>query len=206
MLLASEVLREDADAYVLTEPLTDVAVPETLQDSLMARLDQLGAAKSWRNGGPCWAGSFRMPCCKRWRPRTRSVCRRGSPGWCKRSCCMYQRGRPPRASYLFKHALIQDAAYASLLRSTRQQIHQQVVQLLETQFPEMAETQPELVAHHYTAANQPQAAIAYWQWAGQQRSSVRPTWKPLVTSHRGSHSWRRCRTSPSAQNMNSTCS
>ena len=63
---------------------------------------------------------------------------------------LYQRGRPPRSRYLFKHALIQDAAYQSLLKRTRQQYHQQVAKLLEDRFPEVASTQPELVAHHYT--------------------------------------------------------
>src|SRR5207244_11485312 len=65
---------------------------------------------------------------------------------------LYQRGRPPRARYMFKHALIQDAAYASLLKSTRQHVHQQVAQVIETRFSALVETQPELVAQHYTAA------------------------------------------------------
>jgi tetratricopeptide (TPR) repeat protein len=79
---------------------------------------------------------------------------------------LYQRGRPPRSRYLFKHALIQDAAYQSLLKRTRQQYHQQAAKLLEDRFPEVASTQPELVAHHYTEANCPAQAIAYWQRAG----------------------------------------
>jgi predicted ATPase len=74
---------------------------------------------------------------------------------------LYQRGRPPRSRYLFKHALIQDAAYQSLLKRTRQQYHQQVAKLLEDRFPEVASTQPELVAHHYTQANCPAQAVAY---------------------------------------------
>ena len=65
---------------------------------------------------------------------------------------LYQRGRLPRARYIFKHALIQDAAYESLLKSTRQQTHGQIAQVLEMRFPETVETQPELVAHHYTEA------------------------------------------------------
>jgi predicted ATPase len=81
---------------------------------------------------------------------------------------LYQRGRPPRTTYRFKHALIQDAAYASLLKGTRQQVHQQVAELLIAQFPESVETQPELVAHHYPEAGCPAQAIPYWQQAGQQ--------------------------------------
>ena len=80
---------------------------------------------------------------------------------------LYPRGRPPLARYLFKHALLQDAAYASLLRSTRQQIHQQIAELFERRFPELVETRPELVAHHYTEAGRHEQAIVYWQQAGQ---------------------------------------
>jgi tetratricopeptide (TPR) repeat protein len=80
---------------------------------------------------------------------------------------LYQRGRPPRARYFFKHALIQDAAYASLLRSTRQHYHRQIAQLIEKQFPDLVETQPELVAHHYTEAGCHEQAVDYWQRAGQ---------------------------------------
>lgn len=65
---------------------------------------------------------------------------------------VYQRGMPPQSTYVFKHTLIQDAAYASLLKSTRQHYHQQIAQVLETQFAEVAQTQPELLAHHYMEA------------------------------------------------------
>jgi predicted ATPase len=77
---------------------------------------------------------------------------------------------PPQATYTFKHALIQDAAYQSLLRSTRQQYHQRIAQVLEAQFPETVETQPELVAQHYTAAGCAEQAVGYWQRAGQHAS------------------------------------
>jgi predicted ATPase len=80
---------------------------------------------------------------------------------------LYQRGLPPQATYLFKHALIQDAAYQSLLKSTRQQYHKQIAQVLEEKFSETKETQPELLAHHYTEAGMIKQAIPYWQQAGQ---------------------------------------
>jgi predicted ATPase len=80
---------------------------------------------------------------------------------------VYQRGLVPQAHYLFKHALIQDAAYQSLLKSTRQQSHRQIAQVLEGRFPETIETQPELVAHHYTEASLIEQAIPYWQRAGE---------------------------------------
>src|SRR5262249_2270844 len=80
---------------------------------------------------------------------------------------VYQRGLPPRSRYTFKHALIQDAAYQSLLKSTRQQYHQRGAQVLDTQFAELAETQPELLAHHYTEAGLNAPAVGYWQRAGE---------------------------------------
>src|SRR5262249_13442843 len=76
-------------------------------------------------------------------------------------------GVPPQSTYVFKHALIQDAAYQSLLKSTRQQYHQHIAEVLEAQFPETAEAQPELLAHHYTEAGFLAQAVGYWQKAGQ---------------------------------------
>ena len=80
---------------------------------------------------------------------------------------LYQRGLPPQARYLFKHALIQDVAYQSLLKSKRQQYHSQIAQVLEVRFADTTATQPELLAHHYTEASLTDKAIPYWQQAGQ---------------------------------------
>jgi predicted ATPase len=84
---------------------------------------------------------------------------------------LYQRGVPPQARYLFKHALIQDAAYQSLLKSRRQQYHQQIAGILAARFAETAETQPELIAHHYTEAGLGELAVPWWQKAGQRSIS-----------------------------------
>jgi predicted ATPase len=81
---------------------------------------------------------------------------------------LYQRGLGPAATYSFTHALLRDAAYQSLLRRTRQELHHRSAQVLETQFPETKATQPELLAQHYTEAGQTAPALAYWQQAGQQ--------------------------------------
>ena len=80
---------------------------------------------------------------------------------------LYQRGQPPQATYVFKHALIQDEAYQSLLRSTRQQHHQRVAQVLEERFPAVGQGHPEIAAHHYTQAGLAARAIPYWQRAGE---------------------------------------
>jgi predicted ATPase len=79
---------------------------------------------------------------------------------------------PPQAIYLFKHALVQDTAYHSLLKSTRQQSHRQVPQVLEARVAETVDTQPELVAHHYTEAGLVEQAIPYWQKAGQRATTA----------------------------------
>ena len=84
---------------------------------------------------------------------------------------LYQRGRPPRSKYIFKHALIQDAAYQSLLKKTRQQYHHQVARLMEERFPETVAAHPELVAHHYQEAGMTRQAIDYWYSAGERARS-----------------------------------
>src|SRR5262249_48757643 len=85
---------------------------------------------------------------------------------------VYQRGLPPQSTYVFKHALIQDTAYESLLKSTRQQYHQWIALVLEAEFPETTAGQPELLAHHYMEAGLTEQSVTYWYKAGQ-RSSER---------------------------------
>ena len=165
MLLASDLLREQEGQYALTGSLSIVAIPDTLQDSLMARLDQLGTAKEVAQLGAVLGREFAYDMLQAIAPQDEETLQAGLTRLVEAEL-LYQRGRLPRARYIFKHALIQDAAYASLLRSVRQGYHQQVAQLLEARFPEVVETQPEVVAHHYTEAGQTMEAIRYWQQAG----------------------------------------
>ena len=151
MLLASPLLRAEADQYVLTGPLRMVTIPDTLQDALMARLDQLNRAKEVAQLGAVLGREFAYELLQAIAPQDEDTLQAGLAQLVAAEL-LYQRGRPPRARYLFKHALIQDAAYASLLKSTRQQVHQQIAQVFEARFPALVETQPELVAQHYTAA------------------------------------------------------
>ena len=166
MLLRSALLQEDTDHYTLTGPLGSVAIPDTLQDALMARLDQLHTAKEVAQLGAVLGREFAYEMLQALATQDEATLQAGLAQLVGAEL-LYQRGRPPRATYTFKHALIQDAAYASLLKSTRQRVHQQIVQLCETRFPEMVATQPEVVAWHCTAAGQDEAAIRYWQQAGQ---------------------------------------
>jgi class 3 adenylate cyclase/predicted ATPase len=169
MLLASPLLRAEADRYVLTGPLRTVAIPDTLQDALMARLDQLNRAKEVAQLGAVLGREFAYELLQAIAPQDEETLQAGLAQLVEAEL-LYQPGRPPRTRYIFKHALIQDAAYASLLKSTRQQVHQQIAQVLETQFPALGETQLELVAQHYTAAGCAEQAVHYWQRAGQHAS------------------------------------
>jgi predicted ATPase len=92
---------------------------------------------------------------------------------------LYQRGVPPQATYTFKHALLQEAAYQALVRSTRQHYHQRTAQVVTKRFPDLAETQPELLAHHCTEAGLAEQAVGYWQRAGE-RSNARSAYVEAV--------------------------
>src|SRR5262245_20162673 len=169
MLLASSLLREEADQYMLTGPLRMVAIPDTLQDALMARLDQLNTAKEVAQLGAVLGREFPYELLQAIAPQDNNALQEGLAQLVEAEL-LYQRGRPPRARYVFKHALIQDAAYASLLKSARQRVHQRIAEVLEVRFPASVETQPELIAQHYTAAGCTEQAVVYWQRAGQQAS------------------------------------
>ena len=169
MLLASPLLRQEADQYRLNGPLHTMAIPDTLQDALMARLDQLNMAKEVAQLGAGLGREFAYELLQAIAPQDEETLQAGLAQLVGAEL-LYQRGRPPRARYIFKHALIQDAAYASLLKSTRQQVHQQIAQVFEARFPAIVDTQPELVAQHYTAAGCPEQAVRYWQQAGHQAS------------------------------------
>jgi class 3 adenylate cyclase/tetratricopeptide (TPR) repeat protein len=164
-ILASGVVEARGGAYVLRSALAQLHIPETLQDSLMARLDRAPRLREVAQLGSVLGREFAYDMISALAGLEEEMLQSGL-GQLVVDELLYQRGRPPRSRYLFKHALIQDAAYQSLLKRTRQQYHQQVAKLLEDRFPQLASTQPELVAHHYTEANCPAQAIPYWHKAG----------------------------------------
>ncbi len=166
MLLESGLLTEADDRYTLAGPLPSFAIPATLHDSLMARLDRLAAVKAVAQLGAALGREFSYRVLQAVSPLDEPTLQHGLQQLVDAEL-LYRRGVPPQATYLFKHALIQEAAYQSLLKSTRQQVHQRIVQVLEARFPETAETQPELLAHHYTEAGLSTQALPYWQRAGQ---------------------------------------
>ena len=187
MVLESGLLQEQEDRYALTGPLPPLAIPcPTLHDSLMARLDRLATVKSLAQlGATLGREGLPMPCCTPCRRGTKRPC---GVGWHQLVQAEFiQQGLPPQATYLFKHALIQEAAYQSLLKSTRQQYHQRVAQVLEGAVSDTAETQPELLAHHYADAGLLAQALPYWQQAGQQAlQALRRIWKRCGISPGGS--------------------
>jgi len=183
MLLESALLHEETDRYTLTGSLATAAIPATLQDSLMARLDRLPTVREVAQLGAVLSREFAYEMLQALAVVEEATLQEGLSQLVD-SALLYQRGRPPRATYTFRHALIRDTAYQSLLRRTRQAYHQQVAQLLEARFPEVVETQPELVAHHYTEAACPEQAIGYWQRAGQhaaRRSATQEAGRHLST-------------------------
>jgi len=168
-VLESDLVRETEEHYELTGPLPPLAIPATLHDALMARLDRLATVKAVAQLGAVLGRTFSYAWLQALMPLDEASLQQALARLVAAEL-LYQRGVPPQATYLFKHALIQDAAYQSLLKSMRQQVHQQIAQVLETRFPATVETQPELVAQHYTAAGCAEQAVVYWQRAGQQAS------------------------------------
>jgi predicted ATPase len=166
MVLESGLLQEREERYELTGPLPPLAIPATLHDSLMARLDRLAAVKGLAQLGATLGREFAYDLLQAVSPWDERTLRHGLSQLVAAEF-LYQQGLPPQATYRFKHALIQDVAYQSLLKSTRQQHHQRVAQVLEARFPDLCETQPELLAQHYTEAGVMAQAIPYWQQAGQ---------------------------------------
>jgi class 3 adenylate cyclase/predicted ATPase len=150
----------------LREAPLHVGIPVTLQDALMARLDRLGTTKEIAQVGATIGREFTYDLLRAVSPLNEETLQQGLRQLVEAEL-VYQSGAPPQARYLFKHALVQETAYQSLLKSRRQQLHQQVAQVLAEQFPETVKTQPELLAHHYTEAGLIEQAIPYWQQAGQ---------------------------------------
>jgi class 3 adenylate cyclase/predicted ATPase len=174
-ILESDYLREEVDHYTLTGSLSQVSIPATLQDTLMARLDRVPRVRELAQLGAVLGREFAYEMLQALAEVEEPSLRDGL-GQLVDAELLYQRGRAPRARYIFKHALIQDAAYESLLKRTRQQYHRQVAALMEERFPEITDAHPELVAHHYTEAGDSERAVHYWHSAGER---ARAQWANL---------------------------
>jgi class 3 adenylate cyclase len=157
---------ETAERTVAAVPSPSIAVPPSLHASFMARLDRLGTAKEVAQIGAAIGREFTHALLA-------AVVRKPEhdlgPALDRivRAGLLFRQGIPPHASYLFKHALIQDAAYGTLLREPRRALHARIVETLETQFTEIAENQPEILARHCTEAGLIEKAVGLWGKAGQ---------------------------------------
>src|SRR5262244_730110 len=166
-VLEAGILVEDAAGYRLDGPLPPLAIPETLQDSLMARLDRLAPVKEIAQIGADIGREFSYPLVRALVGRDESALKHGL-AQLEQAGLVFRRGEPPEAIYSFKHALVRDAAYESLLKSRRQQLHGQIARALEERFTAIVASQPEIVAHHFTAAGLVEPTIDYWLKAVQQ--------------------------------------
>jgi TOMM system kinase/cyclase fusion protein len=166
MVVESGLLTAVHGHYELREPLPPLAIPSTLHASLLARLDRLSTVREIAQLGATIGREFSYELLHAVSSLEEETLQHGLKQLVEAEL-VYQRGLGPQAYYLFKHALIQDTAYQSLLKSKRQQYHSQIAQVLEQRFPETTETQPELLAHHYTEAGLITQAIPYWLQAGQ---------------------------------------
>ena len=173
-VLESGLVREADERYELVGSLPPLAIPSTLQDSLLARLDrsapvkevaQIGAVIGREFGYDLLAATAEMD-----GPRLRTTLDE-----LVHAELAFCRGTPPEAVYSFKHALVRDAAYESLLKSRRQQLHCRIATVLRDRFPERAEAEPEVLAHHATEGGLFDDAVSYWYKAG------------LRANHRSAH-------------------
>jgi len=170
-VLESGLLREEADRYVLDGALPPFAIPTTLHASLMSRFDRLASVRHVAQIGAAIGREFSYALLHSVSHLPEDVLQ-ATLGRLVASELVFQRGRPPDAVYSFKHALVQDAAHGSLLRSPRQQLHAQIANVLEAHSPETMENQPELFAQHYAEAGLVEKSVAYWGKAGH-RSAAR---------------------------------
>ena len=157
---------EEAQRTAATVPHTALAVPASLHASLMARLDRLGLAKEVAQIGAAIGREFSHALLAAVTHKAEAELQ-SALDRLMAAGLLFQQGAPPHATYLFKHALVRDAAYGTLLREPRHALHASIAETLENQFTEIAQSQPELLAHHFTQAGMTEAAIEWWRTAGQ---------------------------------------
>ena len=165
-VLESAAQGDRVAAVLATASLAALSVPATLHASLMARLDRLGpAAKEIAQIGAVLGREFAYELIEPVAQRPENELQ-AALGQLSDAGLLFCRGTAPHASYLFKHALVQDAAYSTLLRGRRQELHARVAAALEQHFADLVERQPELLAHHLTAAGDTERAVEQWLKAG----------------------------------------
>jgi predicted ATPase/DNA-binding winged helix-turn-helix (wHTH) protein len=170
-VLESELLRAEADRYALDGVLPPFAIPTSLYASLLARLDRPASVRLVAQTGAAIGREFPYALLRAVSGLSEDKLQAALLRLVG-SELVFQRGTPPDAVYSFKHALVQDVAYGSLLRGSRQRLHARIAEALEAHSPELMETQPELFARHYAEAGLVEKSVAAWAAAGQ-RSAAR---------------------------------
>jgi class 3 adenylate cyclase/predicted ATPase len=178
-LFVEELTKMVLESGLLDGRLTAVSIPSTLQDSLMARLDRLGTAKHLAQLGAVLGREFSYDLIRTVSPSGEDELQDDLKRL-EQAELVFRKGFPPEALYSFKHSLVQDAAYDSLLKKKRQKVHEGVAHVLEEQYPEVRDTQPELLAHHFAEAGILDKSVAYCQRAGE-RASERSANREAIT-------------------------
>ncbi len=164
-ILESSDLKDAGDRWEYAGDADHLAIPLTLRDLLLARLDRFTPVKEIAQIGAAIGREFGYELIAAVAPHAKAELDEAL-AQLTASGLAFQQGTPPAAVYTFKHALVQDAAYDSMLRRRRQELHDKIARVIEEQSPNIEETEPELLAHHYTEAKQPLRAIPLWQQAG----------------------------------------
>jgi class 3 adenylate cyclase/predicted ATPase len=183
-VLESGLLREEGGRYVLDGVLPPFAIPTSLHDSLMARLDRLVSVQHVAQVGAAIGREFpyTLLCAV---SRTAGNELQTALGRLVASELVFQRGTPPDAVYRFKHALVRDAAHGSLLRDAWQQLHKQIAEALEAHSPELLDSQPELFAQHYAEAGFVEKSVAFWAKAGRRSAARSAMAEAAAQLHKG---------------------
>jgi class 3 adenylate cyclase/predicted ATPase len=165
-VLESELIAAAEDHYVLATPLTDLAIPDTLQDSLSARLDRLGPAKEVAQIAAVIGREFPYELLAAAAELPEEELQSALRQLCAAEL-IFGRGQPPDAVYAFKHVLVQETAYNAVLRERRAELHGRIAHSLAADFPEILEHRPELIAHHCTEGGLDEEAVEFWREAGE---------------------------------------
>jgi len=164
-ILESADLRDAGDCWEYAGNADRLAIPLTLRDLLVARLDRFTPVKEIAQIGAAIGREFGYELIAAVAPHAKPQLDQAL-AQLTASGLAFQQGTPPAAVYTFNHALVQDAAYDSLLKRRRQELHEKIARVIEERLPNIEAAEPELLAHHYTEAKQPQRAIPLWQQAG----------------------------------------
>jgi class 3 adenylate cyclase len=160
-VLESDQLQEAGDQYVLDQSTHALAIPSTLQASLMSRVDRLGSAREVLQIGAAIGREFSYEVLAAVAGQPDAVPQDALTRLTEAEM-VFLRGRPPNAIYTFKHALIQDAAYSTMLRTRRQLLHTAIALVLEKRFPDVVNATPEVIAQQFERAGQNEKAVQYW--------------------------------------------